>query len=327
MGKFHLYHISFFDSLLEGLGKNWVPLDKLTQHSYIKRFDLDNPDTYLPLEVGYEFLNKVKYSQGIDCISGEFYGGFEIEDLSDYGEYLSGCPDLYSILENAIKYDHLVQSHGKLYLKTEGALSWMCMIHTDPPSQGRHISERINVAMFVKAFQFVLGSEWTPLEIKITSPDGYWLKNLLPSSNFKLHTNCREIGFRFKTIDLVAKNNYYQDNSSLESTDLTSIEHATMKVFNSMSGNYLPTLEEFSDYFGMSKRTVIREFSKAGTSYKEMMNKHQFLNALKLIGDFSLSIDSISTILGYSHSSNFIKAFKRWTSTTPNQYRQQVAYL
>ena len=327
MSKFHLYHISFFDSLLKGLKSAGVSMDKLTRHSYIKRFNLDNPNTYLPLEVGYGFMNRVKRSQGIDCISSQFYGGFEIEDLSEYGEYLSTCPDLYSILVNGIKYDHLVQSNGQLYLKTEGALSWFCMIHTDPPSEGRHISEQINIAMFAKTFQMVLGVNWTPLEIKITSPQGHWLKTLLPYNDFKLHTNCREIGFRFKTKDLAAKNIYYSVSSNLEARDLTSVENATMEVFNSMNGSYLPTLEEFSDYFGLSKRTVIREFSKAGTSYKEMMNKHQFLSALDLLGDLNLSVETISMALGYSHTSNFIKAFKRWTSTTPYQYRQQLAYL
>ena len=327
MGKFHVYHISMFDSLLAGLRSAGVSMEKLSRHSYIKRFNLSNPDTYLPLEVSYEFLSRVKQSQGIDCISSEFYGGFEIEDLSEYGEYLSNCPDLYSILENAIKYDHLIQSHGKLYLHTEGALSWFCMIHTDPPSKGRHMSEQINMAMFAKTFQMVLGSDWTPLEVKITSPDGKWLKDLLPFNNFKLHTNCREIGFRFKTEDLTAKNGYFAESKSIELTDLTSIENIALQVFNSMNSNYLPTLEEFSDYFGLSKRTVIRQFKHEGTSYKEIMNRYQYLSALDLLGDYQLSVEAISLALGYSHTSNFIKAFKRWTSTTPNQYRQQLAYL
>ena len=327
MGKFHLYHISFFDSLLGGLKAAGVPMEQLTRHSYIKRFKLDCPDTYLPMEVGYEFMNRVKRSQGIDCISSQFYGGFEIEDLSEYGQYLSTCPDLYSILVNGIKYDHLVQSHGKLYLKTEGALSWFCMIHTDPPSAGRRISEQINIAMFAKTFQMILGSDWTPLEVKITSPDGHWLKDLLPYNDFMLHTNCREIGFRFRTEDLAAKNSYFVQNIGLETRDLVSIEEATKEVLRSLKEGYLPTLDEFADYFGLSKRTVIREFNKADTSYKEIINRHQFLSALELIGDINLSIEAISLALGYSHASNFIKAFKRWTSTTPNQYRQQLAYL
>ena len=327
MGKLHLYHISFFDSLLAGLKRSGVSTAKLAKHSYISRFNLDAPNTYLPLEVGYEFMKRVKHSQGVDCISSEFYGGFEVEDLSEYGEYLSASPDLYTILLNAIKYDHLIQTHGKLYLNTEGPLSWMCMIHMDPRSEGRHSSERINVGMFAKAFQMILGLDWTPLEIKITSPEGYWLKHFFPSNEFKLHTNCREIGFRFKTKHLAAKNPFYSGKNDLEEKDQMSIEAVTKEVFKSIDGNYLPTLDEFSDYFGLSKRTVIREFNKAGTSYKEMMNKHQFLNALQLMGNYSLSIEAISAILGYAHTSNFIKAFKRWTSTTPNQYRQQLAYL
>jgi len=192
---------------------------------------LHDPDTYLPLQVGYEFLNKVTHSQGIDSIAGKFYGRFQLEELSDYGQYLSNCPDLYCILNNGIKYDYLIQTHGKLYLKTDGTLSWFCMIHTDAPSKGRQISEQINLAMILKVFHLALGPDWTPLKIKITTSKGYWLQNLLPSFNFKLHTNCRETGVRFKTKKLATKNSYYSENSKIEDMDLGSIECATLKVF------------------------------------------------------------------------------------------------
>lgn len=327
MRKFHLYHISFFDSLLGGLKAAGVPMDKLTQRSYIRRFNLENASTYLPYQVGYEFMINVKGSQSIDCISSEFYGGFELEQLSEYGEFLSHCPDLYTILENGIKYDHLIQSNGKLYLQTGGALSWICMVHTDPPSEGRHLSEQINIAMFAKVFHLIFGPEWTPLEIKITSPDGRWLKNLLPSSDFKLHTNCREIGFRFRTEDLAAKNSHYKESTEPTGREMASVENASIEVFKGLKDGYLPTLDEFSDFFGLSKRSAIREFNKAGTSFKEMMNRQRFLRALELMRDFNLPVEAISLALGYAHTSNFIKAFKRWTSTTPGQYRNQLSYL
>ncbi len=133
MSNYHLYHISFFDSLLKGLNSNGVNLDSLTQQSYIRRFDLDNADTYLPLGVAYQFFQKVKESQGIDNISGEFYGGFQVADLSEYGEFLSGCKDLHSILLNGIRYDYLIQTSGKLSLKTDGSMSWFSMKHLDKP--------------------------------------------------------------------------------------------------------------------------------------------------------------------------------------------------
>ena len=327
MSKYHLYHISFFDSLLKGLRSNGVALDKLTQHSYIKRFNLNSPDTYLPLEVSYEFFYKVKHSQSIDCISAEFYGGFQVEDLSDYGQYLSNCPDLYSILLNGIKYDYLIQTSGKLSLKADGALCWFSMKHLDVPSAGRHTSEQINLAMILKAFQFILGPAWTPVEIHVTSPRGYWLKNLLPSLDFKLKTNCREIAVGFKTGELAVKNRGYSDRDKIAEKDLRSIEHIANHVFNSMNNSYLPTLDEFSDYFGYSKRTAIRAFAFAGTSYKELLEKYLFTRALRLLEDHTLSIDNISSILGYSHPSNFIRAFKRWSSATPCIYRQQVSSL
>jgi AraC-like DNA-binding protein len=327
MEKLHLYHISFFDSLFKGLRSNGVSLERFAQQSYLRRFNLHRPNTYLPIEVSYQLLDKVKRSQGIDCISSEFYGRFQVEDLSDYGQYLSRCPDLHSILLNAIKYDYLIQTNGKLSLKTEGAYSWFSMVHDDAPSEGRQISEQINLAMFLKAFQFVLGPAWIPLEVHITSPNGKWLKNIFPSSDFNLKTSCPEIAFRFKTKELASKNKYYVKQPNLLNADLRSMEDVTVIVLNSMKGSYKPTLDGFSRYFGFSKRTMIRGYASAGTSYKEILEKHLFMRALKLLEDNNDSIEEISYLLGYSHPSNFIRTFKRWTSKTPHQYRLQASNL
>ena len=323
MSKFHLYHISFFDSLLDGLKSSGVSLEKLTHRSFIRRFDLNNPDTYLPIEVAYGLLEKVKHTQAIDSISGEFYSRFQVDDLSNYGQHLSSCPDLYSMLIDAIKYDYLIQTNGKLSLKTEGVYSWYSMVHKDAPSAGRHISERITLAMLIKAFQYILGSDWIPLEVHITGTDGKWLENIFPSLDFKLKTSCPEISFKFKTEELAVKNKYYSEIQLIEHKDMNSIDAITVKVLNSLRGNYFPTLAEFSTYFGFSHRTLIRSFAKAETSFKEILEKQQFLQALKLMEDQTLSIREISAMLGYAHTSNFIRAFKRWTSTTPYKYRQQ----
>ena len=210
-------------------------------------------------------------------------------------------------------------------LTTKGALSRLSAPHIDPPSVGRHVSERINVAMILKAFQLILGREWVPLEVHITSPDGYWLEKLMPSGDFKVKKNSREVAFCFKTDELAAKNKNYSSECSLQVDSVESLEDITIKILNSFKGNYLPTIDEFSEYFGYSNRTIIRSFTNAGTSYKQLVDKHIYINALRLLENYAISIDEISAMFGYAHPSNFIKAFKRWTSVTPNAYRQQRA--
>ncbi len=322
MRNYYVYHISFFESLLIGLERNGINLNNLTRQSFISRFDLKNPDTYLPIEVGYEFFRKVKDYQGVDCISSEFYSGFQIDELSDYGKFLSRCPDLFSILTNAIRYDYLIQSSGKLSLRTDGPVSYFTMRHVDTQSDGRLVSEKINVAMILKAFKYVLGSKWTPIEIQVTSPDGYWIKDLLPTFDFNLKTDCRDITIVFKTVELASKNRFYSPGIRLSDMKLDSIEQIAESVFKGMNGNYIPTLKEFADFFGYSSRTCIRHFSSSGKTYRNLVDRYVFTKSLGLLENTALTVNEISFQLGYSHASNFIRAFKAWTSSTPEQYRQ-----
>ena len=92
MSKLHLYHISYFDPVLKGLRSNGVSIEKLNQQTYIKRFDLNNPNTYLPLEVSYEFINQVKQTQGINCISSEFMVGFKYKTLATLANCFQSVP-------------------------------------------------------------------------------------------------------------------------------------------------------------------------------------------------------------------------------------------
>jgi AraC-like DNA-binding protein len=324
--KFHLYHISFLDSLFKGLSEAGVPVDDLMSRSMLKRFDVSNTKTYLPIFVYYEFIDLVKRKLGIDHIAGEFYGRFRLGDLSDFGQFLTHCPDLLSILQNGIKYNYQVQTNGKLKLEIHGAISHFSMHHLDPPSVERLISEKIELSMMLKAFQLVLGNNWEPLQLHLTTNDGQWLGNIIGTSNLKIFTKQPVMKIVFKTEELISRNPQYTRNSRISDKEITSTDGAIFSVLQSMKAGYIPTLYDISDYFGFSNRTIIRGLKESGKSYQDLLQKHLFFRSLELLQKQQLTIHNIGTLLGYSNTPNFIRAFKKWTSVTPDQYRKQALH-
>jgi len=73
-------------------------------------------------------------------------------------------------------------------------------------------------------------------------------------------------------------------------------------------------------HLAMSTRKLQRKLSEEGTSYSELVNDCRKNIAIKLILHKAMSLCEISIFLGYKCQSNFTRAFKRWTGTTPNQY-------
>jgi AraC-like DNA-binding protein len=71
----------------------------------------------------------------------------------------------------------------------------------------------------------------------------------------------------------------------------------------------------------MSTRMLQRKLQEEGTVYTELLDDCRKKLAIKLIHEKIQPLSEVAHILGFSDQSNFTRAFKRWTGSTPNQFR------
>ncbi|MFT4873453.1 AraC family transcriptional regulator ligand-binding domain-containing protein [Congregibacter sp.] len=77
----------------------------------------------------------------------------------------------------------------------------------------------------------------------------------------------------------------------------------------------------------VSKRTLGRRLECEGTNYRRI--REQFLEELarRYLLEPRQTVDTVAASLGYNDAAAFRKAFKRWTSMTPKNYRQSSPSL
>ena len=80
---------------------------------------------------------------------------------------------------------------------------------------------------------------------------------------------------------------------------------------------------DIADAFGMQERTLHRRLQSAGTSFREELDRVREALSIQLLESSSLPICDIATSLGYADSSGFIRAFQRWTGSSPAFWRKQ----
>ncbi len=80
-------------------------------------------------------------------------------------------------------------------------------------------------------------------------------------------------------------------------------------------------LPSISSALALSTRMLQRKLKDEGVSYSELLDECRQKMALKMITHNKLPLAEVSYILGFSDQSNFSRAFKRWTGTSPNMYR------
>ncbi len=82
-------------------------------------------------------------------------------------------------------------------------------------------------------------------------------------------------------------------------------------------------LEDVARTLGISGRTLGRKLQDAGTSYREIVEAHLRERAVALLADPALTIAEIGYRLGYEDPANFGRAFRRWFSVSPGQFRKE----
>ena len=99
-----------------------------------------------------------------------------------------------------------------------------------------------------------------------------------------------------------------------------------MECFKSGSARNFPTVNELAARLHLSQRTLARRFAEVGLNCQDLIDDVRSRLAKELLGNTGSSIDEVGVRLGFSDVSNFSKAFKRWTSETPAEYRKRVSW-
>jgi len=76
---------------------------------------------------------------------------------------------------------------------------------------------------------------------------------------------------------------------------------------------------------GLNEQYFCRFFRKAlGLSPIEYLNEYRIRQAKHLLKDSDLPVTEVCLDCGYNNMGNFLREFRRYTNTTPLQYRKQA---
>lgn len=83
-------------------------------------------------------------------------------------------------------------------------------------------------------------------------------------------------------------------------------------------------MSQVATQLNLSKRTLSRKLSEEGLSFREISDKVRQRIAEQLLLHSQNSPKSIAETLCYSDETSFLRAFRRWTGTTPKQWTSTV---
>ncbi len=79
--------------------------------------------------------------------------------------------------------------------------------------------------------------------------------------------------------------------------------------------------DQIAALFSMHSRTLNRRLNACGTSFQLLVDEGRFEIARQMLENTDVDIKQIAVILEYADASAFARAFRRWSGTTPSQWR------
>ena len=108
--------------------------------------------------------------------------------------------------------------------------------------------------------------------------------------------------------------------------DADDIVAQTKQIIQGYDTRY-PNVPEVANMFGVSERTYRRKLDEANTSFRHIVDEHKKKRCLDMLASKTVSVNTLVEVLGYSESASFLRAFKRWTGTSPKLYLKTKTQL
>jgi len=121
-------------------------------------------------------------------------------------------------------------------------------------------------------------------------------------------------------IHKLAEDQLQQRMQELRSNNLT-MSHV-LDLMRRQPAN-MPSLEDLANIFNVSSRTIIRYLQAENTTYRKLRDSVHKQLATDALRNTDHSIDAIALDLGYQDTTSFRRAFKRWCSCSPSEYRKK----
>lgn len=303
--------------------------------------DLQNPRYMLHTDRYLALLRKlIVYSDDTSVgLTAGLLAGFQA--LGILGLAILSAPTYKSALKFGIRYAGISGSIGKVSYIEEGdrAAFQVEPIPMEQPLSRYLIDEqfasiyRYQVDMFGEAYTPFTGSSVVAHEIHFSYPEPDNIERYRALFRCELvfgaQYNRMWIGPEHLNRSLALSNELAFEMCEAQCRALLDERKEQDALVTEVQGLLLkaphtfPTIDDIAGQVGMTGRSLRRHLREAGYTFTQLLENAKCGFAVDLLGNPALSIDDISSLLGYTEVTNFRRAFTKWKGVSPSRFRKR----
>ncbi len=307
--------------------------------SYLKRYQLDEEQFESEQTIGMDcyqtLLESAAEEIGDTNLGLRVYETLELKDLGILGYAMASAVDINSAMTLNIRYHHLYQTGMGLAMEEHGNRVHMTYRVLSPGLGYSRQDSEISLMFGVFVIRLLAKSDWRPDEAHFqhSAPDNIAEHKQLLCQKLYFDQPTNKLVFEKDILSHPIRNAnqhlFHTMEEALrrivqtqEHDDDALLESVQREIIAALP-EALPSIEQVSDTLKMGARTLQRRLSEKGYNFSKLLDMTRRQLAMNYLKNSTMSTTEIAFLLAYSESSAFDRAFKRWTSMKPLEYRQQ----
>lgn len=281
------------------------------------------------LDAAYEFMDNPAFG----LVLGE---SIQYHSLDLVGQLIATSQNVQEALDELFQFKDLITPVTRFSLETSGSNAVLVFaIDNSLVNHNLHVHYELVASTVVSVANAVIGAGLRLRKVRFMHSQPDYLEDYHRVFGKLIEFGCKRNEIIFDRAQLqepllTSYPDYHNGVRALAAEKLKSIESreslsAKVGFFISSHLGVAPTsLDDVADHFNMTPRTLQRKLRLENTSFVAIRDDCRHGRALRDLADPSIEIDALAEMLGFSDTSNFYHAFKRWQGVSPGSYRKQA---
>lgn len=326
-------HAYYIKTLIQVLKARKLALNKLFLNSGIEESDLEKELTLTAGQLNTISKNAIEVSN--DAQLGLLVGSsMDISSQGIFGYAILTSPTIGEALKLMVRYNKaLLPSVDVKILPRESRVEVQIKAPHLPDNLARFYVELLYAAIMRTGNTLIpKGRTSVHLEFNYDAPYDKGPYQKLFGSKVKFNGHRSVLSFDEASLNLgivtanpVARDIFRRQCDRLLSTGTHKgmVSERVQEVLL-QSGNDFPTSMQVAKQLHMSESTLQRRLAKEGYKYQQLLDQVRHKLAYEYLIGTQLTVNEIAALLGFSDAPNFRRAFKRWSTRTPTDIRNEA---
>ena len=295
-----------------------------------------NPEGFVASSIFDQLLEKASRKTGDDCFGLHFGEHFNPKNIGPLAYVVINSPTVLSGIQNAARYLKVHNQAAVTSFDIEGERVFFRFRVAESSVESTRQHNEYSMAVMLNTIRLMVGSKWTPQEVhfehQTPAPTAEHTRIFGAPVLFGCAGNALVVERELIERQVPAADprlyrimQRYLQHVLADIPQEDKVVASVRKAIAETMREGDPSLTRVGKQLALSPRTLQRRLEERGMRFNNLMDDTRRRFAIDYLKGHDHTLTQIAFLLGYSEVSAFNRAFKRWTGSTPSNYRRKSA--